>query len=158
MAMSVIRRDIPRHQVRAWEPFRELEELHERALQVLDGALQEDGGMPWVPLADIEETDDAWVIEAELPGVKADDISVDVQGDELTINGEIKVRERKGILRRRMRPVGRFELRARVPGPLDADAVDAKTDEGVLTVRIPKPQQSKARHIAVQSGARANDG
>ena len=157
MAMSVIRREIPRRQVRAWEPFRELEELHERALQVLDGALQEDGGMPWVPLADIEETDDAWVIEAELPGVKPDDISVDVQGDELTINGEIKERERKGILRRRTRPVGRFELRARVPGPLDADAVEAKTAEGVLTVRIPKPQQAKARHIEVQSGAGAND-
>jgi len=157
MAMSVIRREVPRRQVRGWEPFRELEELHERALQVLDSALQEDGGMPWVPLADIEETDDAWVIEAELPGVKADDISVDVQGDELTINGEIKERERKGILRRRTRPVGRFELRARVPGPLDADAVEAKTAEGVLTVRIPKPQQAKARHIEVQSGAGAND-
>ena len=157
MAMSAIRREVPRRQVRGWEPFRELEELHERALQVLDSALQEDGGMPWVPLADIEETDDAWVIEAELPGVKADDISVDVQGDELTINGEIKERERKGILRRRTRPVGRFELRARVPGPLDADAVEAKTAEGVLTVRIPKPQQAKARHIEVQSGAGAND-
>ena len=157
MAMSVIRREGPRRQVRGWEPFRELEELHERALQVLDSALQEDGGMPWVPLADIEETDDAWVIEAELPGVKADDISVDVQGDELTINGEIKERERKGILRRRTRPVGRFELRARVPGPLDADAVEAKTAEGVLTVRIPKPQQAKARHIEVQSGAGADN-
>ncbi len=158
MAMSVIRRDHPRRQVRGWEPYRELEELHERALQVLNGALLEDGGMPWVPLADIEETDDAWVIETELPGVKAKDISVDVQGDELTINGEIKERERKGILRRRMRPVGRFELRARVPGSLDADAVEAKTDGGVLTVRIPKSQQSKARHVEVLSGARANGG
>ena len=118
MAMSVIRREVPRRQVRGWEPFRELEELHERALQVLDSALQEDGGMPWLPAGQ---------------------------------------RERKGILRRRTRPVGRFELRARVPGPLDADAVEAKTAEGVLTVRIPKPQQAKARHIEVQSGAGAND-
>ncbi len=158
MAISVIRRDVPRRQVRGWEPFRELEELHERALQVLNSGLLEDGGMPWVPLADIEETDDAWIIETELPGVKADDISVDVQGDELTVNGEIKERERKGVLRRRMRPVGRFELRARVPGSLDADAVEAKTDEGVLTVRIPKSQQSKGRQVEVQSAARANGG
>ncbi len=109
-----------------------------------------------MPLADIEETDDAWNIETELPGVKADDISVDVQGDELTINGEIKERERKGVLRRRMRPVGRFELRARVPGSLDADAVEAKTDEGVLTVRIPKSQQSKARQVEVRRSRWAN--
>jgi HSP20 family protein len=134
-----------------WEPFREPEELLQRALQVLEGSGVETGIAPFVPLADIEETDDAWIVEAELPGVDKKDINVDVEGDEISINGEIKERERKGILRRRSRPVGRFELRVRVPGPVDAEHIDAGTEHGVLTVRIPKPQQSKPHRVEVHS-------
>jgi HSP20 family protein len=134
-----------------WEPFRELEELHERALSVLDGAIADGGAVPWVPVADIEETEDAWLVEAELPGVKNSDINVGVEDDEVAIHGEIKERERKGILRRRTRPVGRFELRVRVPGSLDADRVEAKLHDGVLTVRIPKAAESQPKRIEVQS-------
>jgi HSP20 family protein len=83
--------------------------------------------------------------------VKNSDINVGVEDDEVAIHGEIKERERKGILRRRTRPVGRFELRVRVPGTLDADRVDAKLRDGVLTLRIPKAAESQAKRIEVRS-------
>ena len=142
--------------VQRYEPFRELEDIQEHLSELLRStwpAPLDEAVRPWVPPVDIEETEDEWILEAELPGVDKKDINVDVEGDELTIDGEIKVRERKGILRRRSRPVGRFELRVRVPGPLDPEGVDAKVSHGVLTVRIPKPQESKAQRVEVQSGA-----
>ena len=163
MTLPVRRRESnqPTRAVQRYEPFRELQDIQEHLNELLRSAMPgvpiDEVVRPWVPPVDIEETEDEWILEAELPGVDKKDINVEVRESDVVISGDVKERERKGILRRRTRPVGRFELRARVPGPLDADAVEAKTAEGVLTVRIPKPQQAKARHIEVQSGAGAND-
>jgi HSP20 family protein len=105
----------------------------------------------WTPAVDIEEQDDAYVIEAELPGVKRQDVNIELIGNELLVTGEIKERERKGAIRRRIRRVGRFEYSVRLPEQVDSDSVDAKLDEGVLTVRVPKAQQAKRRKIEVKS-------
>ena len=69
----------------------------------------------WTPPVDIEEEDDAYVIEAEVPGAKREDVNIELQGNELAITGEIKERERKGILRRNTRRVGRFDYRVTLP-------------------------------------------
>src|SRR5918912_2900300 len=103
-----------------WEPLQELEQVTERMRRMLDetfGAglgrwpslFQETGG--WSPFVDIEERDDAYVLEAELPGVKRDDVNIELVGNELAITGELKDRERTGVLRRRTRRTGRFEYR-----------------------------------------------
>jgi HSP20 family protein len=136
----------------AWtNPGRELDELQtvmERLMEnVLTGAPTD--GELWVPVADIEETEDAWIVEAEVPGVKRNDINVEVRDSEVAVTGEIKQRERKGILRRRTRRVGRFELRVTLPGQADAEGVDASLEDGVLTVRIPKSEHSRARRVEV---------
>ena len=110
-----------------------------------------DGGL-FTPPVDIEEMEDAWIVEADLPGVDKDDIEVDVRDGELTITGEIKQRERKGILRRRTRPVGNFEFRVALPGGADPNQVEANVSNGVLTVRIPKPEQARPRRIEVKAG------
>jgi HSP20 family protein len=55
---------------------------------------------PWIPAVDVEETDDAWIVEAEVPGVGRDDVNVELRDSELVISGETKKRERSGILRR----------------------------------------------------------
>ena len=90
-----------------WEPFRELEQLQEATAELLEnvwsGAGVPNGGRIWTPLVDIEETDEAWIVEAELPGVDRKDVSVELRDSELAITGEIKERERKGLLRRRTR-------------------------------------------------------
>jgi HSP20 family protein len=138
-----------------WEPFRELAELQEATRDLMQNVLAADGGA-WAPPVDIEEREDAWVIEAELPGVSSDDIDVEVRDNEVEITGEIKERERKGILRRRTRRVGRFEFRITLPGNVEADKLDARLDDGVLYVTVPKPQEARPRRIEVQSGSSAS--
>jgi HSP20 family protein len=105
----------------------------------------------WSPPVDIEEQDNAYVIEAELPGVKKDDVNIELVSNELMITGDIKEREREGILRKRTRRIGRFEYRVRLPEQVDPDNVEAKLKDGVLSVRVPKHEQAERRRIQVKS-------
>jgi HSP20 family protein len=100
---------------------------------------------------DIEETDDAYVVEADLPGVKRQDVNIELVGNELTVTGEIKERERKGALRRQRRRVGRFEYGVVLPDHVDDDKVEASLSDGVLTVRVPKAERAQRRKIEVKS-------
>jgi HSP20 family protein len=109
----------------------------------------ETGG--WSPSVDIEETDDAYVVEADLPGVKAKDVSIELVGNELAITGELKDRERKGALRRQTRRTGRFEYRVTLPDHVDADKIEARLNDGVLTVRAPKSERAQRRKIELES-------
>jgi len=105
----------------------------------------------WSPPVDIEEQDNAYVIEAELPGVKKDDVNIELVSNELMITGDIKEREREGILRKRTRRIGRFEYRVRLPEQVDADNVEASLKDGVLSVRVPKREQAERRTLQVKS-------
>lgn len=134
-------------------PLSDLELMSERMRRMLDqtfgGLLAEPIG--WSPPVDIEEQDDAYVVEAELPAVKREDVDIELVGNELTISGEIKEREREGILRKRTRRIGRFEYRVKLPDQTDPEQVDAKLKDGVLTVRIPKAQRAERRRIEVKA-------
>jgi HSP20 family protein len=139
-----------------YEPLSEFEQISERMRRMLEqtfgafgllSSLVERGG--WSPLVDIEEHDDAYVVEAELPGVKREDVNLELVGNELTITGEVKERERKGTLRKRSRRTGRFEYRVGLPNQVDADKVEATLDEGVLTVRISKSEKAQRRRIEI---------
>ena len=137
-----------------WEPFRELEQLQEHMDRLMQGVWSPAGGGnggAWMPVTDIEETDDAWVIEAELPGVDRKDVNVEMRDSELIISGEIKEKERKGILRRQTRKTGEFEYRVTLPGDSDAEHIEANLHDGVLTVRVPKTEQAKPRRIEVKA-------
>lgn len=104
---------------------------------------------PWVPAIDVEETDVAYLVEMEIPGVKSDDLSIDVSGTEVRVYGEIKQRERKGILRRQTRKVGEFDYRFSLPGDVQADEIKAELSDGVLTLRAPKLESARPRRITV---------
>ena len=138
-----------------WEPFRELDELQRRTAELMEsvwsGGTRPGDDLPWVPPVDVEETEDAWIVEAEVPGVRREDVDVEVRDAELVVSGEIVERERTGILRRRTRRTGRFEYRIRLPEQPDPDAVDATLEDGVLTVRIPKSERTRRRHVEVQT-------
>jgi HSP20 family protein len=151
MALPMRRRDVSPQPLRRWKPLRE---LHERMGQLMEGVWSGDGlddARIWWPLVDIQETEDAWIVEAELPGVKRQDVNLEVHDSELAISGEIKERERKGILRRRTRRTGRFDYRVTLPGEADAENIEATLADGVLTVRIPKPEQARPRRIEVRA-------
>jgi HSP20 family protein len=117
------------------------------------GALAGDGFS--TPLGDLEELDDAWLLRVELPGVKRDDADIQVAGRRLTVRAERKETERKGILRRTTRTTGRYYLEVVLPGEVDPDDVEATLDDGVLTVRVAKPEaeQGGQRRIAIQGPA-----
>ncbi|MDQ1459801.1 MAG: hypothetical protein QOI08_1285 [Actinomycetota bacterium] len=137
-----------------WEPFRELEQLQEHMDRLMNGVWSPAGGGnggTWLPVADIEETDDAWVIEAELPGVNRKDVDVEMRDSEVIISGEIEEKERKGVLRRKTRKTGEFEYRVTLPGDADAEHIEANLHDGVLTVRVPKTEQAKPRRIEVKA-------
>lgn len=152
MAVLMRRRDTPSRAMTRWEPLRELEELQQATARLFEDVFGSDGTqVAWAPPVDIEETDDMWIVEADLPGVKRDDVNVEVRDNELEISGEVKDRERVGVLRRRTRRVGEFDYRVTLPGPVDAENIDARLDNGVLTVRIPKPEQARARRVAIKS-------
>ena len=135
---------------RRFQPFPEFDQLQAQMGELLESALSGEAA-PWVPAVDIEETDDAWVVEAELPGVRKEDVNVEVRGSELSISGEVKEREREGVLRRRTRRIGEFDYHVTLPGEADAEHIEAHLDDGVLTVRIPKPEQARARRIDVDA-------
>ena len=141
-------------ELQAWNPFRELDDLHERMSRLMESTFGETrGGLTgWVPAVDIEETDEAFVAEAELPGVKRDDVTVELRDNELTIHGEIKERERTGVLRRQTRRTGQFDYRVVLPGEVDADNVEANLEEGILRVRVRKAEQAKPRRIEITAG------
>jgi HSP20 family protein len=138
-----------------WEPARELEQLQNQMERWMESVWSPigagNGGSTWLPVADIEETDDAWIIEAELPSVDRKDIKVELRDDELVITGEIKEKERKGVLRRRARRTGEFEYRVALPGHPKEKGIEANLHEGVLTVRVPKAEQERARRIDVKA-------
>lgn len=101
------------------------------------------------PPADVEETDDAYVVDVELPGVDKKDITVEANGRRLTVSGERKERERTGILRRRTRTVGQFFYEVVLPNEIADEAIDARLAEGVLTVTVPKSGRDQRRRIRI---------
>ena len=115
------------------------------------GQLFESGGRGgpegWTPAVETEETDDAYVIRAELPGMKADDIDIELRGNELRITGEVTEESSGHTLRHRR---GKFAYRATLPTDADASKTDAELNDGVLTVRLPKAAQAQTRKIEVK--------
>ena len=131
-----------------WDPFRELEELTERMNSLWQSGWG-DALDRWSPLADLEETDDAYAVEIDLPGVQRDDVDIQLADRVLTVSGEVKEKERAGVLRRRTRRVGRFHYSVTLPGEVNADHVTARLHDGVLAIRVPKAAEAKPRRIAI---------
>ena|ERR1700735_1593173 len=153
MAASVPARRRGQQQLTVVDPSREFEDIYDRMGQLMSFAF---GGLPlaalteapWVPLADLSETDDAYVIQAELPGIRKDQIDIQLHDRELAISGEIKDSEH-GRKRRSSRRTGRFEYRAFLPGDVNPDGVKAELSDGILTVTVPKSEAAKPHRIEI---------
>src|SRR5580700_9214795 len=144
-------------------PSREFEDIYDRMGQLMNFAFGLTpaalADMPWVPLADLSETDDAYVVKAELPGVNKDLVNIQLQDRELVISGEMPEPESgngngngngDGTRRHRSsRRTGQFELRTYLPGDVNADAVTAQLSDGILTVTVPKSEAAKPRKIEI---------
>ena len=108
----------------------------------------------WIPAMDLVETKDDFVLRADLPGIGEDDVSIEIENSVLTISGErtTEHEERHEGYYRVERATGSFARSLSLPEGIDPDAVTAAFDNGVLTVRVPKPVQAKARRVKIGVG------
>ncbi|MYT27651.1 MULTISPECIES: Hsp20/alpha crystallin family protein [unclassified Streptomyces] len=134
-------------------PMAEVQELFDRMSHLLESAVFPASlteTMAFTPPADLHETDEAYVVECELPGIARQDVDVEVGEHEVSISGEFRASGRAGALRHGGRPTGAFEYRALLPVDVKADEVTAALSDGVLTVTIPKAQAARPRHVEIQ--------
>jgi HSP20 family protein len=131
----------------AWDPFGEFAQLWNRMGQLFEST-GDGGSESWVPAVQTDETDDGYLVRAELPGMKSDDVNVELVGNELRITGEVSEEGEGKTLRHRQ---GKFAYRASVPSDADPQKIGAQLTDGVLTVRLPKAPQAQARRIAIKS-------
>jgi HSP20 family protein len=141
-----------------WEPLREMEEFQNR-LSTLFGRPSRRGNgreeitLPeWTPLADITEDEKEYLIKAELPEMKKEDVKVTVENGVLTISGERKFEkeEKKRKYHRVERGYGTFMRSFALPDDADFNKVNAEFKSGVLTVHVPKSEQAKPKQIEVK--------
>ncbi len=126
-----------------------------RLLQTFFEAPAGGGGLRrWHPAMDLVETEDHFVLRADLPGVAESDVKVEVDDNLLTISGERRHEEeaKQGGYYRIERASGRFARTLTLPDGVDAEAVQARFDRGVLEVRIPKPAERRPRRVAIDVG------
>lgn len=142
-----------------WEPFRELDHFLARCGPTF-GRLPADGTAArgrageavWTPAANLTETENDYLITAELPGVRKDDVKVTVDEDLITISGERRnEREHKDEKQHRIEcSYGSFARSFRLPEDADLAAISAESSNGMLKVRVPKKPAARARTIEVQ--------
>lgn len=113
----------------------------------------------WSPMVDVRETDQAYFIEAEIPGVNPEAIEVTLEKGVLTLRGdrEEEKTEDNGQARYRERVFGQFVRRFSLPESVDEENIDAHAEHGVLRLTINKKARSEPRRITVRSGAQATD-
>jgi HSP20 family protein len=106
----------------------------------------------WQPRVDIAETDDAMEVKVDLPGIKPEDVEISVTDNRLTIQGERKTEKetKDKTVHRIERSFGSFYRSIPVPAGTKADKVSAESDNGVITIRLPKTAEAKAKKITVK--------
>ncbi len=146
---------------RAWvpsaEPFAQLQREMNRLFDTVFGKHFRSGRLRSAyvyPATNVRETDDAYVVTAEVPGMDMDDLEVYVTGEQLTIGGTRNhhLPTEDVTLHRRERDTGRFSRAIPLPGPVQGEATEARLVDGILTVRIPKSEEAKPKRIQVQVG------
>ena len=136
-----------------WEPFRELSQLQGEMSRLLGGLYDNRANQSWVPSLDVWETDTEVVYAFDLPGLAEDRISIEVHDDTLTVSGEREraTSEQGDRFFRFERRYGSFSRAAGLPQGVDESKIAASYSNGVLEVRVPKPEETKPRRIQLGS-------
>jgi HSP20 family protein len=140
-----------------WEPLRELgslqNEMNRLFNTVFDTPSPSNAGTlrRWMPAMDLVESGDHFVLRADLPGMSEEDVKIEFEDGTLTVSGERKAEheEKEEGYYRVERAFGSFSRSLTLPKGIDAGAVSASFDRGVLEIRIPKPEESKPRRIEI---------
>jgi HSP20 family protein len=143
-----------------WEPTRELASIQSEMNRLFNNFFEPtpsgDGAFRrWAPAMDVVETDDHYVLKADLPGLSEGDVKIEVEDNVLTISGERKANHEEGRqgYYRVERAYGAFSRTLTLPEGIQADSINATFDRGVLEVTVPKPEQRKPRKVEIAVGA-----
>jgi HSP20 family protein len=143
-------------------PWRELDQLTNRLSRMFEGA---NGSFPtpttggtWAPAVSVEETQDELVLTAELPGMKPEDVDVQLENNILTVRGQKHEERKEDDENRRFllweRSYGSFERSFTLPRTVRGDGIAAEFEDGLLRVRLPKAPEARSRRIEITRGAR----
>jgi HSP20 family protein len=125
-----------------------------RLFNTLVGGGNGEHAQRWTPAMDLVEAEDHFVLKADLPGLTEGDVDIEVHDDTLRVSGERRAeheRKERGWYRME-RSFGRFSRSLTLPDGVDADAISARFENGVLEVRIPKPEERQPRRIEIKGG------
>ena len=149
-----------------WEPARELQSLQQEMNRlfgtVFDNETGENGGgnfvRRWIPPMDLVEEQNEFVLRADLPGLSEKDVQIELEDRVLTISGERRSEHenRKDGYYRVERASGRFSRSLTLPEGVDPESIKATFNNGVLEVRIPKPEERKPRRVQIKADRGAN--
>lgn len=133
-------------------PWMTLHQMQRQMDRVLDSLYDASLQRAAYPPINVWDEGERLVVQAEVPGLRADDFEVFAQNDELTIRGTRKPLEGESLVyRRRERDSGAFERVVTLPFAVDADHIEAELKDGLLTVRLPKAESERPRKIAITS-------
>lgn len=141
-----------------WEPAREIESLQQEVNRLFGSFFDVEASRTparrWLPATDLVETDGHYVLTSDIPGVKPEDVKVELEDDVLTISGsrETSRRSEEGGVRRLERASGEFSRSLTLPSGIDPEGIEASFEHGVLEVRVPKPVQAQPKRVAVRLG------
>jgi HSP20 family protein len=141
-----------------FDPFRQVSRLQERMNRVFEDAFgrtfdeHDLFGGSWTPAVDIVESADALVLHAELPGTKPEEVDIRIENNLLTLKGERRFEnhEDQGTYHRRERSYGTFARTFTLPTMVEQDKISAEYKEGVLTVTLPKKEETKPKQISIK--------
>jgi HSP20 family protein len=142
-----------------WTPRTELETLRHEMERLFERAFPKAFGYEtevepgWRPGLDVRETEDAYVVETDLPGMAAEDITVEVEGPYVVVKGERHAEHEateEGV-KRAERTFGKFYRRVALPEAAKAEEAEARYANGVLTVTVPKAEEAKAKAITIKA-------
>lgn len=142
-----------------WRPFSDFAELRHR----LDQAFRDlsDGVQHgWTPSVDLVKKEGALVLRADIPGIKPDDVKIEVEDGVLSVSGEHReeTEEKKEDYMRRERRYGSFSRSMVLPEGVKADDIEAKCEDGVLEVTIPIPQAKKKERVEIKAKPASSEG
>ena len=143
-----------------WQPFHEMESLQRDMNRMFETLATEQGSMrqSFMPLAEMEQTDDAIHLKVEVPGMNAEDLDVQVTREAVMITGERKSKsksEKNGMTRSEFR-YGRFNRTIPLPMPVDNNKVKGDYQDGILTLELPKLQKEEDKVTKVNIGSSSN--
>ena len=151
--MNIVRyQRVPQHELSvAFDRFANLREEFDRVFDTSFGSVFRPLGSlnRWNPAVDVYQNKDQYTVQAELPGLKKEEIELSLNGDTLTISGERKQETKSEEGSRTERFFGKFQRSVILPVPVNAEKVNATYKDGILTVVLPKAEEAKPKQIPV---------